>query len=1113
MTLAVTADGTADQDPDDGLDDGPQTGIRWAGTIPTGLAARLPPDEAGIGVIVRGTDGQVLGGNMVACRMLHLSWDQLLACPPGDPHWNPIDEWGTPISAEHQPSAETLRTGRRIDGLLVGLTLPTAGEPSDRLTWVSLSSYLVYDDAGEPLAAVSLFDDQTDSARARAATVRVLADYRDLANNVTDFVLRTTVDGIVQWASPSVTAATGWLLDAVAGQSVLDFWHPDELSKVVETARQLRSGERYSARCRVRCADGAYRWFFRSSGPILAHDGTVSGGVHGFTSIDSLVEAETLANAERGLLRAALDSLADPYVVLAAIRDAHGTVLHFTVTEANPAACSFLNEPRDLIVGHALFDPSLRGISRRLFGICTEVLESGVPQDLDDAPSEGSGQRRWYDFRISPVGAGVSILLRDVTSRDLTNQAVLDSEQRYRMLAENASDVVLMVSPDDRIAWVSPSSEDAWGWHSAELVLHPSMEHVHPDDTADVLLGRDRPGDGSLMLTPFRIRHKSGDYHWVSAGIRDVFDDSGEMIGRIVSVRDVHRETVALRALEASEELFRAVLTSSSTGMILCDATGRIQVVNAALCRMLQRDESWLHGLPAGDLVHPEDRAALELARSHTLAGDAPSTMELRLLRADGVTIWARRSSSLIRTSAHAAERLLIQLEDVTAEYDARQELLFQAFNDRLTGMHNRAWILNALELDLAETHRSAGVVGVLFIDLDNFKLVNDSLGHVAGDEVLSVIAERLMAALRSNDRVGRFGGDEFVVVVPRVVDAAELEEVAERIANALGTELTIHGHRIVPTVSMGIALSTPDSTAASLLRDTDSALFRAKRKGRARWQFFDATMHSQAMTRLTIEDEIRSSLRTGDFVVHYQPVVALADGAVVGHEALVRWQHPRRGLLGPVDFLPVAEDSGLIVGIGRAVLEQACAVLAAHPDASGTISVNVSAVELARDDWAEAFIAAMTRHGVDPRRLIVEVTETAVLSLGAHTVGGLSAVRALGVGLHVDDFGTGFSSISLLRDLPVTGLKLDASFVADLGAGAADSAAPGTGALGTGSPGGGAEALAAGLAGLVAHLGLTGVAEGIETEEQAAALREQGWQHGQGYLFGAPAPWADPAG
>ena len=1126
MTLATTAQDTAAEGPDDsGAHPDPLTEIRWSGSIPAGLAELVPAPVAGIGVIVRAPDGQVIGGNVVACRMLHLDWDQLLACPPGDAHWNPIDEWGAPLSTDRQPAAETLRTGRHIDGMLVGLSLPGADGAPDRLAWVSLSSYLVFDPAGEPLAVIGLFDDLTDSPRARAATIRVFAGYRDLADNVTDFVLRTTLEGSVKWVSPSVTAATGWPIEAVAGRSALDFWHPDDLPKIAETGRQLRAGERYSARCRVRCADGVYRWFFRSSGPILGHDGSVSGGVHGLTSIDALVEAEEAANAERAILRASLDSLADPYVVVAAARDERGAVQGFTVTEANPAACTFLDVPRERVIGALLFDRVPTGISAAVAALCTEVLHSGVPQSLDDAYSDGSGQDRWYDFRVSPIGDGVSILLRDVTGRHLTNRAVLDSEQRYRLLAENASDVVLMVSPGGLIAWVSPSAEDALGWHPTELVQLSPFEYVHPDDLAEVLIGRDRPGDGSLVLAPFRVRHKDGQYRWVSASIRDVFDDDALMIGRIVAVRDVHTETVALRALQASEEIFRAVLTSSSTGMILCDTTGHIQVVNAALCRMLQRDEASLAGIHSGDLVHPGDRSTLAAARTSTLAGDGSSLMmELRLLRADGETIWARRSSSLIRTSAGVPERLLIQLEDVTAEHDARQELLFQAFNDRLTGMHNRAWILNTLEVDLAEAHRSGSVVGVLFIDLDNFKLVNDSLGHVAGDEVLAEIAERIMGALRPQDRVGRFGGDEFVVVAPHVHDAAEMEEVAERIATTLGTELTIHGHRILPTVSMGIALSTPDSTAANLLRDTDSALFRAKRKGRARWQFFDATMHSQAMTRLTIEDEIRTSLDSGDFVVHYQPVVALADRQVVGHEALARWQHPRRGLLLPGDFLAIAEESGLIVGIGRTVLDQACAVIAANPDAAGTISVNVSAVELGRDDWADTFIAAMARHGVDPSRLIVEVTETAVLSLGAHTVGGLMAVRELGVGLHVDDFGTGFSSISLLRDLPVTGLKLDASFVADLAAPAPAPAADPVPAADPGVPehvagarptaprdaGGGSDALAAGLAGLVAHLGLTGVAEGIETEAQAQALHRQGWLHGQGYFFGRPAPWPD---
>jgi diguanylate cyclase (GGDEF)-like protein len=375
-----------------------------------------------------------------------------------------------------------------------------------------------------------------------------------------------------------------------------------------------------------------------------------------------------------------------------------------------------------------------------------------------------------------------------------------------------------------------------------------------------------------------------------------------------------------------------------------------------------------------------------------------------------------------------------------------------------------------------------------LFVDLDHLKVVNDSLGHAAGDKVLAAVAGRIVTAVRPGDRVGRFGGDEFVVVVQDVHDVLELEQCAERVSAAITADLTVHGHRIVPTASIGIAMSTPTSKPAALLRDTDSALFRAKAAGRGRWQFFDERMHAQAMARLTIEDELRHAIIRNEFTVHYQPIVALADRRVVGHEALLRWIHPTRGLLSPGEFLDVAEDSQLITAIGAHVLDDVCAMLADRSDLPGPINVNVSAVQLAAPDWLTNVTDTFSRHGVDPRRIVLEVTETAVLNLFDSARDAFASLRGLGVGIHVDDFGTGYSSISLLRDLPVTGVKLDLRFVHDLTIG--DSRA---------------NALTQGLSGLVNGLQLTGIAEGIENEMQADILRAQGWQCGQGYFFGRP--------
>jgi diguanylate cyclase (GGDEF)-like protein len=431
---------------------------------------------------------------------------------------------------------------------------------------------------------------------------------------------------------------------------------------------------------------------------------------------------------------------------------------------------------------------------------------------------------------------------------------------------------------------------------------------------------------------------------------------------------------------------------------------------------------------------------------------------------------------------------VMVQVEDITAEHEAQEALTYQAFHDPLTGLHNRAWILDILAVDLRAAKRLGHSVGALFVDLDNFKVVNDSLGHGAGDEVLATVAGRIVAALRPGDRVGRFGGDEFVIVVQDVHDVLEVERCAERVSASIAVDVQVRGHRIVPTASIGIATSTSASTPESLLGDADSALSRAKAAGRARWHFFDEAMHAQAVARLTVEDELREAITAGEFVVYYQPIVALADAHVVGHEALVRWAHPTRKLLSPGDFLDVAEDTGLITAIGAQVLDQVCVMLAERPALAGPISVNISAVQLAAPGWLTSVRDTLAARRVDPVRIVIEVTETAVLSLVDSARVALATLRELGVGIYVDDFGTGYSSISLLRDLPVTGVKLDLRFVQDLTAGDSQ-----------------ANALAQGVSGLVEGMHLTGVAEGIETKMQADLLRAQGWECGQGYYFGRP--------
>jgi diguanylate cyclase (GGDEF)-like protein/PAS domain S-box-containing protein len=561
-----------------------------------------------------------------------------------------------------------------------------------------------------------------------------------------------------------------------------------------------------------------------------------------------------------------------------------------------------------------------------------------------------------------------------------------------------------------------------------------------------------------------------------------------------VSWRDVTARREAERSLAASERLFRSTMHDARIGMALADLDATIRLVNPALAQLLGREEEWFVGRSLLDLVHPDDRARVLDERNRIVGQESDSvTSEVRLLGADGDAVPVRRVGVVVRDAEGNPDFLMVQVEDLTEQHRALHELEYRAFHDPLTGLRNRSWIQEILDVDLDAARLASGALAVLYLDLDRFNVVNDSLGHTAGDALLVTVAQRLADCMRPGDRLARVGGDEFVVVV-NGLSSDETEPVAEQMAEAImrtvSEDTTVDGHRVLPTISIGVAASEAESTASSLLRDSDAALVRAKKEGRNRWAFADTRQHERAIARLTLEDALRLAVERHEFVTYYQPIVRISSGEVVGHEALVRWAHPERGILAPATFMEVAEASGIVTEIDLAVLDGACLALAAGL-LPGTVSVNVSVMDLVRTTWFDDVLSALQRHHVDPSRLVLEITETAALEIPEHTRWSLARLRGLGVGLHVDDFGTGFSSISLLQDLPLTGLKLDARFVRTL----------------TPEEDSAANALAAGLAGLADGLGLAGVAEGVETEAQADLLRAQGWSHAQGWLFGRPAP------
>jgi diguanylate cyclase (GGDEF)-like protein len=418
----------------------------------------------------------------------------------------------------------------------------------------------------------------------------------------------------------------------------------------------------------------------------------------------------------------------------------------------------------------------------------------------------------------------------------------------------------------------------------------------------------------------------------------------------------------------------------------------------------------------------------------------------------------------------------------------AAPQLAHQALHDALTGLANRALFMDRLDQALARLQRHASPLALLFVDLDHFKVVNDSLGHAAGDEVLVQAAARLRRALRPSDTIARFGGDEFVILCEEAAGRGEAEEIAGRISNALARPFRIGEQDVVLTASTGIVIANDTHTdAGALLRDADTAMYRAKDRGRANSQVFDDSMRMRAVQRLELETELRRAIEDDELRMLYQPQVRMADGVTVACEALVRWAHPERGLIDPADFIPIAEESGLIIPLGDWVLRH---VVAEMTRSGGLlpVSVNVSPRQLTDPDFVDNVRSIVAESGVDPIDLCLEVTESALFADPDTALLRLSALRAIGVRLAIDDFGIGFSSLWHLRQVPeVDLLKIDRAFIADIARNPKDAAIVGAVIV------------------LAGSLGMDVVAEGIETQEQADELRAMGADYGQGWYYGRP--------
>jgi len=486
------------------------------------------------------------------------------------------------------------------------------------------------------------------------------------------------------------------------------------------------------------------------------------------------------------------------------------------------------------------------------------------------------------------------------------------------------------------------------------------------------------------------------------------------------------------------------------------------------------------------DMLQADNAAVVMTAVGHALDTRAPVDVEYTK-SADGHETWF---SGIV--SPMTDDSVVWVARDITARKALEAQLTYQALHDPLTGLANRVLFHDRVEHAFADTQRTGGRIAVMFLDVDDFKTVNDSQGHSQGDELLTVLAHRLLNATRGCDTVARLGGDEFAVLIEHAGEDADAIIVAERIAASLSAPFILGDSQMIVSASIGIARASDDDTTDTLLRNADVAMYRAKSEGRGRHAIFEPAMHRALVDRMALEADLRDGIERGELRLVYQPIVELQYGRLTAIEALVRWDHPRRGLLPPALFVALAEETGLIVPLGRFVLREACRQAAewqtmAPKGAGPAVTVNLSARQFEQEDLASDVAAALAESGLEPGRLVLEITESVVMRNNEASITQLHALKNLGVQLAIDDFGTGYSSLSSLQRVPIDILKIDKSFIDGVTLGGNDAA------------------LARTIIALGDMLAMRTVAEGIEHPDQQQLMQTLGCQFGQGYLFAKP--------
>jgi diguanylate cyclase (GGDEF)-like protein/PAS domain S-box-containing protein len=854
-----------------------------------------------------------------------------------------------------------------------------------------------------------------------------------------------------------------------------------------------RQGSITGLRSELHRRDGSSIWVSEQLFLQRGIDGAADLIEGSYTDITETVLRERALRQSEALYKVLVDNCRDGVFLIQ-----HG-VVHF----ANAALAEMLRRPVGSLIG-------------------SQYMELVHPDDRAEqlqrraARESGSVAAQRYSIRLLRGDGSVGVfavcadavvyegelassgVMRDVTEERAKQEALQAAERRYRELFESSPIGLFKSHPDGRLLEINPPLLQLIGYDSLEQLRADGVTmgelYADPAQRGEVLARVRR--EGALRDEEILVRSRDGRLRWANVSMKVVPGSEGnvEFAG---TVQDYTEKRAAEQALQRSEAKYRALVEHAQVGVFVA-RDGRFVYGNGTLCLLLGYAEAALLERAVDALRSDDRRAAAAAAWDRLLRGDSDSEeFESCYLRADGSRVWV--TESVGRVEIDGIAHLTGTVRDISRQREVERRLRYYATHDALTGLPNRLDFQQRLDELIQDAHaREQYDYAVLFLDLDGFKLINDSLGHAAGDRLLVGLAGQITDVLGGEALVARYGGDEFTVLPFGPCDRPRAIGLAERILNLFQQPIDIGDEQAFSSASVGVVIGAVGYRDASeVLRDADTAMYRAKAAGKAAYAVFDEAMHDEARRRFQLEVELRAGLERGEFEVHYQPIVALPSARVVGCEALVRWRHPRRGLLMPAEFLPVAEENALIVKLDSWVLRQACSAARRWLDHGWVgegfhLNVNVNERQISAGGFADDLRETLRGIGLPASALRLEITESVFRSGRHRATELLNALKQVGVQLVVDDFGTGYSSLDSFAAAPFDALKIDRGFIADLESNPRHRAIVRT------------------IIGFASDLGLALTAEGVEEEAQETFLRSFGCATAQGWRYGRAMPEAD---